>query len=106
MDLVVDPGCMSRLDVFVGDDASMESVAISATENLGARSELEEGGRGNGVDDRCNWSQDGCSSWHAPHRQRQWWWHLIQVGSSSIGLISWPRDACHVVRKMHHALCI
>jgi len=48
----------------------------------------------------CSWSQDGCSGWHAPHRQ---WWRcrcLIHVGGSGVNLkTSWLGDALHVVRK-------
>jgi len=107
MNLVIDPGSASGADVFASDGASAESVAVGATENacLRARSELKEGGRGDGVDDGPSWSQDECSSWCAPHR-RLWWQCLIQVGGSSVGLISWPRDTCHVVRKMCSALHI
>jgi len=106
MDPVIDPGRMSRLDVFVGNDASAESVAISTTEDthLGAGSELEEGGQSGGIDGGRDWSRDGCGSWHAPHRR--WRRRLIRVGGGSVGLISWPRDACHMVREMRCTLCI
>jgi len=92
MDPVIDPCSMSGADVFTGDSASAESVAISVTENthLGVRSKLEERGRGSGIDDGYNWHWDRCGGWCAPYQQ---WWRqrLIQVGSSSVGLISWPR---------------
>jgi len=106
LDPVIDPGHMSRLDVFIGNDASTESVAISMTENahLGVRSELEEGGRGDGIDDRHDWSWDRYGSWCAPYWQQ--WRHLIQVGGGSVSLISWPRDACHMVRETCSALHI
>jgi len=63
MDPVVDPGSTSRADVFAGDSASAESVAVSVTENahLGVRSKLEERGRGGGIDDRYDWHWDRCS---------------------------------------------
>jgi len=32
--------------------------------------------------------------------------HISSGGGSSIGLISWPRDARHMVREMHGTLCI
>jgi len=107
MNLVIDPGSMSGADVFAGDGASTESVAVGVTEDacLGVGSELEEGGRSSGIDGGRDWSRDGCGGWHAPHRQ--WRWQcLIQVGSSGVGLISWPRDTCHMVREMHRTLCI
>jgi len=107
MNPVIDPGSVSGADVFASDSASAESVAVSTTEDacLGVGSKLEEGGWSGGIDSRHNWSQDGCGSWHAPHQQ-QWWRRLIRVGGGGVSLISWPRDACHVVRKTRGALCI
>jgi len=82
----------------------VELVAVSATEDthLGAGSKLKKRGRGGGIDDRHDWSRDGCSGWHTPYRQ----WCLIQVGGGSVSLISWPRDTCHMVREMCGTLCI
>jgi len=107
MNPVVDPGSTSGADVFAGDGASAESVTVSATEDarLRAGSELEEGGRSGSIDGGRDWSRDGCSGWRAPHQQR-WRRRLIRVDGGSVSLISWPRDACHVVRKTRGALRI